>query len=84
MKSINFYILTILVFLISTAQSEDNPDLNLASSGGAVIIQDGGSEVDKFLKSKGWKKTKEIQSQMEIIFMCLWEQVRFQLIETVQ
>tara|TARA_B100000586_G_C20107837_1_gene428304 strand:- start:115 stop:1419 length:1305 start_codon:yes stop_codon:yes gene_type:complete len=58
MKSINFYILTILVFLISTAQSEDNPDLNLASSGGAVIIQDGGSEVDKFLKSKGWKKNK--------------------------
>ncbi len=59
MKSINFYILTILVFLISTnAQSEDNPDLNPASSGGAVIIQDGGSEVDKFLKSKGWKKNK--------------------------
>ena len=41
--------------------AEDNPDLNPASSGGATFVENVRSDVDKFLKSKGMKRGRNVK-----------------------
>ena len=62
MKLIKFYSTLILCCLISfNSHSEDNPDLNPASSGGASFVKNVRSDVDKFLKSKGMKRGRNVK-----------------------
>ena len=62
MKLIKFYLTLILCSLISVnSYAEDNPDLNPASSGGATFVENVRSDVDKFLKSKGMKRGRNVK-----------------------
>ena len=62
MKLIKYYLTLILCSLISVnSYAEDNPDLNPASSGGATFVENVRSDVDKFLKSKGMKRGRNVK-----------------------
>ena len=62
MKLTKLYSTLILCCLISfNSHSEDNPDLNPASSGGASFVENVRSDVDKFLKSKGMKRGRNVK-----------------------
>ena len=62
MKLIKYYLILILCSLISVnSYAEDNPDLNPASSGGATFVENVRSDVDKFLKSKGMKRGRNVK-----------------------
>ena len=62
MKFIKFYLTIILCCLLSAnSYAEENPDLNPASSGGSSFVQSPRSDVDKFLKSKGMKRGRNVK-----------------------
>ena len=62
MKFIKFYLTIILCCLLSAnTYAEENPDLNPASSGGSSFVQSPRSDVDKFLKSKGMKRGRNVK-----------------------
>ena len=62
MKFIKFYLTIILCCLLSVnTYAEENPDLNPASSGGSSFVQSPRSDVDKFLKSKGMKRGRNVK-----------------------
>lgn len=62
MKFIKFYLTIILCCLLSAnTYAEENPDLNPASSGGATFVKNVRSDVDKFLKSKGMKRGRNVK-----------------------
>ena len=62
MKFIKFYLTIILCCLLSAnSYAEENPDLNPASSGGSSFVQSPRSYVDKFLKSKGMKRGRNVK-----------------------
>ena len=61
MKFINYLIICIFIFINSTL-SEENPDLNPSSSGGAVFVKTPRSDVDKFLNSKNMKRGRNTKS----------------------
>ncbi len=62
MKLIRFYLTLILCCLLSLGSyAEENPDLNPASSGGATFVKNVRSDVDKFLKSKGMKRGRNVK-----------------------
>ena len=61
MKFINYLIICIFIF-INSALSEENPDLNPSSSGGAVFVKTPRSDVDKFLNSKNMKRGRNTKS----------------------
>ena len=57
-----FKLLSVLLFISANSQAEENPDLNPASSGGAVFVQTPRSDVDKFLNSKKWKRGRNVKA----------------------
>ena len=62
MKFIKFYLTIILCCLLSAnTYAEENPDLNPASAGGATFTPNVRSDVDKFLKSKGMKRGRNVK-----------------------
>ncbi len=62
MKFIKFYLTIFLCCLLSAnSYAEENPDLNPASSGGSSFVQSPRSDVDKFLKSKGMKRGRNVK-----------------------
>ena len=62
MKFIKFYITIILCCLLSAnSYAEENPDLNPASAGGATFTPNVRSDVDKFLKSMGMKRGRNVK-----------------------
>ena len=62
MKFIKFYLTIFLCCLLSAnSYAEENPDLNPASSGGSSFVQSPRSYVDKFLKSKGMKRGRNVK-----------------------
>ena len=62
MKLIKFYLTLILCCLLSAnTYAEENPDLNPASAGGATFTPNVRSDVDKFLKSKGMKRGRNVK-----------------------
>ena len=62
MKFIKFYLTIFLCCLLSAnSYAEENPDLNPASSGGSSFVQSPRSHVDKFLKSKGMKRGRNVK-----------------------
>jgi len=72
MKLIKFYLTLILCSLISVnSYAEDNPDLNPASSGGATFVKNVRSDVDKFLKSKGMKRGRNVKKDGTPFFVAV-------------
>ena len=62
MKFIKFYLTIILCCLLSANTfAEENPDLNPASAGGATFTPNVRSDVDKFLKSMGMKRGRNVK-----------------------
>ena len=62
MKFIKFYLTIILCCLLSVnTYAEENPDLNPASAGGATFTPNVRSDVDKFLKSMGMKRGRNVK-----------------------
>tara|TARA_B000000609_G_C24149636_1_gene336475 strand:- start:28 stop:1341 length:1314 start_codon:yes stop_codon:yes gene_type:complete len=62
MKFIKFYLTIILCCLLSAnTYAEENPDLNPASAGGATFTPNVRSDVDKFLKSMGMKRGRNVK-----------------------
>ncbi len=64
MVKISKLLALILIFCslaISKLIAEDNPDLNPASAGGATFVKNVRSDVDKFLKSKGMKRGRNVK-----------------------